>query len=152
MFECICLIISVKEKTSLWSAHRSYRNGGCLVMNLSSPLHLHSWCTDHKDSSSTLESSQVCLPYSPHGQSHPSCHGAETLPWPQLRGAQRREAPAQGDELRFSDNGAAGGLAGDHEGRPGWLSSWEGCVVHGPRVGAGNVHSSFPIVCIPLAD
>ena len=116
-------------------------NGACLVMTPNSPAHLDlrvawvSWTTDHEVLSSTLESLQVFTILPPSPKSY-------LLPWDgntvltQLWGAQQREAFAQENGLRSSNNGAAGGLAGTREGHRGWLSSYRRvCVVYVPRGG-----------------
>lgn len=80
------------------------------------------------------------------------------LPWgkknalTQLQGAQRREAPAKGMSsdlpraVQLEAWQASGSVTLDGF-RPA-----EGCVVHVPRMAAGNVNSSFPTVFIPFAD
>lgn len=65
-----------------------------------------------------LRAAWAPVPTTPHNpclMSYPLQRGGKTA-LTQLQRAQRREAPAQGNELRSSDNGAAGGLAEVHEG------------------------------------
>lgn len=67
----------------------------------------------------------------------------------QLQRAQRREAPAQGNELRSSNDGVAGGLAGIHEGHFGWfLSSIRVCCPYT----SGWVHSICWVIPLRLSQ
>ena len=157
MFECTFLIISIKEKTSLWYAHSSYRE-----WNL--PCNESQFTTTSGLEGESLDVLTMRI-WALHWRAHRSvCHVpplAKVIPpdmeqkhcldpsCGELSGGRHLPKGMSSDSLITVQLEAW--QATVKVARDGFRPA-EGCAVHGARMGAGNVHGSFPIVCIPFAD